>query len=123
MHTPSNLHAHHWCYPKNNTLTDIMSSNGICLCKDCHKKVHRDYDFYRNKISKLKRFVAIPKILEKVIHKPIDFTHARDIISRSRKDLRAIYNTNNYKRDNITSELLRVSATKKLENLSKTKEE
>lgn len=60
------------------------------------------------------------KILKKVVCEPIDFTHARDIILRSRKDLSIIYNTNNYKRDNITSELLRVSVTKKLENLSKT---
>ena len=119
INTPSNLHAHHWYYPKNNTLTDIMSSNGICLCKDCHKKAHQDYNFYRDKISKLKRFVAIPKILEKVVCKSIDFAHARDIILRSRKNLRAIYNTNKYRRDNIASELLRVSVTKKLENLPK----
>lgn len=107
INTPSNLHAHHWCYPKNNTLTDIMSSNGICLCKACHKKVHQNYDFYKNEISKLKRFMAMPKILLKVVNKPIDFSHARNIILRSRKDLRHIYNTNKYKKGIIVEELLR----------------
>ena len=109
----SNLHAHHWYYKKNNSITDIMPSNGICLCKECHKKVHRNYDFYKNEISKLKRFMAIPKILDKVVNKSIDFIHAREIILRSRKDLRNIYAKNKYKKDMIINELLKTNKYKK----------
>lgn len=102
--------AHHWYYTKaHNSITDIMSINGICLCRECHMKAHHNILEYKEKIKRLKRFQAGPTILEKVVNLPIDFEHAREIILRGRKDLREIYKKTNFNKDSIVEELLKVN--------------
>lgn len=108
--------AHHWYYTKaHNSITDIMSINGICLCRSCHMKAHHDILGYKEKIKNLAKFKAGPYILEKVVNLPIDFEHAREIILRSRKDLREIYKKNNFSKDFVVEELLKVNT--KLDDL------
>lgn len=103
--------AHHWYYTKaHNSITDIMSINGICLCRECHMKAHDNIIEYKEKIKKLKRFMAGPTVLEKVVNLPIDFEHVREIILRNRKDLREIYEKTNLNRDSVVEELLKVNS-------------
>ena len=102
--------AHHWYYTKaHNSITDIMSINGICLCRECHIKAHANFKEYQEKISKLKRFACAPKILEKVVNLPIDFDHVEDIILRGRKELRKIYKENNFPLNKTIEELLKTN--------------
>ena len=114
--------AHHWYYTKaHNSITDIMSINGICLCRNCHMKAHDNITEYKEKIKKLRRFQAGPTILDKVVNLPIDFEHAREIILRGRKDLREIYKKNNFNKDSVVEELLKVNI--KLDDTEAEKEE
>lgn len=108
--------AHHWYYTKaHNSMTDIMSTNGICLCRNCHIKAHNKVAEYKDKIKSLKRFQSSPAILEKVVNLPVDFEYVREILIKNSSDLREFYKRNFFGKDAIIEALINVDYSEKSE--------
>lgn len=82
------LDAHHWYATKAHIApTDLMLSNGVCLCRTCHIKAHAEPAKYKAIITK-KRGRSQIEILEHERHKRFDIKKALEAIQRCRKILK-----------------------------------
>lgn len=81
------LDAHHWYATRaSHAPTDLMLSNGICLCRTCHIKAHNEPAKYKHicmqKKIKVKSFIAR---LEEQRNKVFDCEQAVEAIKRCEK--------------------------------------
>ena len=81
--------AHHWFYTKaHNKLTDIMPSNGIFLCRNCHMAAHTEVQRVKDYISTMYKYRDKLVLLTEAELRPINVDNAKVLIKAMLSEIR-----------------------------------
>ena len=81
--------AHHWFYTKaHNKFTDIMPSNGIFLCRNCHMAAHNNVQKAKDYISTMSKYRDKLVLLTEAEFRPINIENAKVLIKAMMSEIK-----------------------------------